>query len=1161
MEIKLTNVIFFFRKKLLTPLMRTFIFLFCTTVFSFTSNIVLSQNAKIKIEADKTVTVNEVFDLIMNQTNYTFIYQVEMFKDYPKVQLEKGIIRANELLKKSLSDGDFNFSFTANNTIVIKEKSMVQQNITGKVTDVNNSPLVGVTVLVKGSNKGVSTDFGGNYAIAATIGDTLVFSFLGKQTTEFEVVNNKTIDIVLQDTHETLEEVVLVGYGNQKRSQISSAVSSIKSAAITKNAIGNTSFDRAMEGLATGIKITSVSGEPGAGVDINIRGVVSPFAGGNNNPLFVIDGVPFFTSPSATFRDNTKYVSAPNPLLALNPNDIESIDVLKDASATAIYGSRGANGVIIVKTKRGKRNSKIQVSLNLTSTFAKPIGTTDFLNASDYKIFQDELIGNSVEFTNVNSNYPLNVNELAYTADFTKDPITGLVTYNGLVDSYFGDADVNWADEVFRNTASTQKYDLNINGGGENSNYSFGINYADQDGLVVQEKYKQYNFKAAIDSKINKTFNFGTTLNIGYLDANSGRGPNENINTGSDLNARPDFPVRDENRNILRLPSMFNLTPSLIASPLGVLTQGSYDRITKSLIGNIYVEANLFKNFNLKYDFNALHFISDSYQFFPTLNQSLRTGLTNNALGILANTTDYNIVSNLTANYNTTINKHSIGVLAGLAYDRSTNARLYIRADTFPDDLILTTLSSAANVSTHDQTTIDTGLNSAFGRVAYNYNNKYFVTVNLRTDTSIKFGPNNRRAYFPSVAASWNISNENFLVNNTTVNNLRLRGSAGRTGSTNIGDFVYQQFFGSNISYVGVPAVGPLDDLPNVDIKWETTEEVNFGLDFGLFNNRLRGSLDIYNKKTTGALTGFVLPLETGATNFVANFADISNQGFEIEIGGDIVKAKDFIWSADLMIAQNRNRLDKFSQDGIEESSIDFYEVGEPVNVIRGYVVEHIFNDQAELDALNTAAPDGFYQEAATGLGDYKYVDLNDDGEITLDDRKILGSAQDDYFGSFNTSFTYKNFQLSALFNFSKGAEATLRTDFFDYRGFEDINSTERYFNNRWTPTNTNAKYARAILDDPNNNRRTSDRLVYDTSYIRLRSLQLGYTLPINIIEHIGFSSASLFIAGTNLWTSTDFPGVDPASRSAGVASNNSVRNSGPYPIAKTWSLGVNFKF
>jgi len=1165
MEIKLTNVLFLKRKNIQTFIMRTFIFLFCTTVFSFSSGNILSQNTKIVIDTDKTITVDQVFEIIKQQTDYNFIYRSDMFKDFPKVYLKKGIIRANKLLKISLRGGDFNFSFNANNNIIIIEapSSIKQQEFTikGVVSDESGMPLIGVTVLININQKGVYTDVDGKYSIPVSKGDKITFSYIGFISQEFTIVDQKELNVILKQSTGLLEEVVLVGYGTQKRSEVSSSISSIKAEAITKNAIGNTSFDRALEGLSTGVRITSISGEPGAGVDINIRGIISPFAGGNNNPLFVIDGVPFHTAPPATFRDATAGAIPPNPLLALNPDDIESIDVLKDAAATAIYGSRGANGVIIVKTKRGKKNKKIQVSLGLTSTFATPIGTIDYLDtAADYKIWQDELLRNSIEFTNVNSNYFLDVNDVAYTANFTVDSMTGIVTYNGLNESYFGNANTNWADEVFRDPAFTQKYNVTVDGGSENTSYLFGGSFSDQEGLIREEKYKQYNFKAAIDSKINKTFNMGTSINFGFLDTDSGTSPALNRSLNSSFGARPDFAARDENGNINRLPSMFNFVPTMDASPLAENTLGSFDNKTKTLLGNIYVEANLLKNLKVRYDFNASQFSAVNYRFIPTLTQSIRAGFVNQRFAIFNDVQNSNVISNLTANYNTTINKHSIGVLAGLAYDRSTSTRLYILATGFPDDLILTNLSSASNTEVA-RSTVDTGLNSMFGRISYSYADKYFATINLRSDTSIKFGPNNRRAFFPSLAASWNIAKEKFLTESTVINNLRLRGSVGRTGSTNIGDFAYQQFFSSTGTYVGNSAVGLLGELPNEDIKWETTDEVNFGLDFGLFNNRLRGSVDIYNKKTTGALTGFVLPLETGATTFTANFADLTNKGFEIEIGGDLIKTKDFKWSANLMISQNRNTLDKFSEDGIDPNSLDFYEVGEPVGILRGYVVENIFQNQAEIDALNATAPDGFYQEPATGAGDFRYVDLNGDGEITLEDRKILGSTQEDYFGSFNTSFSYKGFELSALFTFSKGGESELFTDFFDNRGFEDYNTTRRYYNNRWTPTNTDAFYPRAILDDPNNNARNSDRFVYDTSYLRLKNLQLGYTLPNKIIEHLGLSQASLFISGSNLWTGTDFPGVDPASRGRGIASTGSVQNNDPYPIAKTWSLGINVKF
>lgn len=1166
MKIYLTNPLFATRKALMIFGMRIILLLCCTTVLGFSPTNALSQNTKVKIASYQEASIDEVFDLIMDQTDFTFIYQVDLFKNHPKVLLEKGKIKVNELLQKSLQNRRYDVVFNNNNNIVISTKSTVQQSISGRVTDENNNPLPGVTVLIKGTTVGVTSDFDGNYTLTASTGDILSFSYLGKQTLEIGVGNDSTINAILLDESEELQEVVLVGYGTQTRDEVSSAIATIKSKDVVTNVVGQLSFDRALEGLAKGLRITSISGAPGTGVDINIRGIISPFAGGNNNPLFVIDGVPFNNSTSATFRGRSQFAQTPNPLLVLDPNDIESVDILKDAGATAIYGSRGANGVIIVKTKRGRKNQKAKVSFGITTSFAKPIGTVDYLDtAEDYKTYQDEVLRNTIEFTNVNAAYASNVsvNNFSHNALFTIDNNTSLVTYQGLNEDYYGTSNTNWNDEIYRDSAFRVKYNLSVDGGGEKTSYSFGGNFSDQQGLIEEEIYQQYNFKASIDSKINSVFSLGSTLNYGYLKTDAGDSPirYRALNGNFSNNSRPDIEARDENGNLNRIPDLYRRT-IMKSSPLAQSTANIYNGATKNLLGNIYIEARLIKNLLLRYDFNAAEFTNNSYFYLSRASQTLGGFSSFDGAGTLDQVVESNVVSNFTLKYNHSIDQHSFAGLAGVAFDRSRSSRSTFQGQGFPDDLILNTLGNATRISVYDQATVDTGLNSLFGRLSYDYAKKYYLTINLRADNSIKFAPNNRRAFFPSIAASWNIAKENFLVNSTTVNDLRLRASIGQTGSTNLGDFAYQQFFNANgIIYNGSTGTALLGELPNPEIKWETTKEINIGLDFSFLNQRLRGSFDLYDKKTTDALTPFVLPLETGASSYVANFASLTNKGFELEIGGDPIKTEDFNWSLDFRIAQNKNTLDKFNVEGIDPFALDFYEVGQPVNIIRGYIVEGIFQNQQEIDELNAAAPDGFYQETQTGAGDYKYRDLNGDNEITLDDREILGSAQEDFFGSINTNFSHKNWQLSALFNFSKGAESRLRTDIFDFGQFSDANSTRRLFNNRWTPTNTDAEYARAILNDPNQNRRNSDRLTYDTSYIRLRQLQLGYTFSGQLLEQLNLLEANLFVAGSNLWTKTNHPGIDPAARSAGLAVNESFVNDEPYPIAKSWSLGFNIKF
>lgn len=1192
MEIKRTSVLLCFRKKTLITVMRTFIFLLVTSIYGFTPNNAFSQNTKITVDKNKIVNVDQVFDLIMEQTDYTFLYQVDMFKNYPKVELKKGVFKANDLLKKSLSNGRFNVEFTTNNTIVVTKKNLTnlqeEFTITGKVTDEAGNPLPGVTVYISDQNpqtvgssgtqapdfliRGTSTDFDGNYTIQLNAGNYIAATGIGFQFYTAQINSKITsYNITMKEEVSELDEVVLIGYGQQTRKEVTGAVSSAKATEIVKNAVGLPSFDRALSGLIKGVNVVQNNGRPGAGADINVRGITSPFASGSdNNPLFVIDGVPFQTNPAISGG-----ASAGNPLLSINPNDIESIDVLKDAAATAIYGSRGANGVILVNTKTGKRNQKTSVDFSTSATFATPIATRDYLNTNDWKVFLDNFLANSVEASNADPFVivPSDLTSLAYVANITGgefDPITftdGPVFYDGLVNSFLGNTTTDWADIIYRNPAYTQQYNLSVSGGNESTAYSFSLSHSDQEGLIKSDDFKQYNVRVSLDSDLNKTLKVGLTSNIGISNNNSGFG-RQDLNRV--LNTRPDITPFDEDglplqyQDGLRSGTIVNY-----ANPLAQTTGFNNENNSLTILGNIYAEAKLFKGFKVRYDVNVSRFNTKTRNF-QSFADTRGTPFSaffaqENAALNLADITNTNLISNITANYSTAINKNVITALAGYSWDRSQSDIQSSTFTGFPDTEVLINADNAINRLPVQDVKVNSGLNSFFSRLTYNYDSKYFITANFRTDKSSRFGPNNQRAYFPSVSARWNIANENFLRGNNTVNNLSFRFGIGRTGSNNISDFSFLQFFNTGAGldglYAGNPTVGLTAALPNLDIKWETTDETNFGFNYELFNNRLRGSIDIYNRKTKGALIPGFFPLETGASEFVANFADLTNKGFEIDLGGDIIRSKDFNWSMNFNISQNKNILDKFVSDFLDPALIDSYEVGREVNLIRGYEVESIFQNQTEVDDLNALADDGTYQEFGTAAGDYKYVDLNGDGEINLDDRKVLGSSQPDFFGGLNTSFTYKAFELSAFFNYSVGGEA------LDIGQLNASNITVAPLTNIlaeysdvWTATNTDAQYPRAVLGDPNDNTRISDRTFYDTSYIRLKTLQLNYSLPQDIISKAGFSGATIFVSGSNLLTFTDFPGVDPEATGA-ISSTGSTIGQNFYPIAKTWSLGLNVKF
>lgn len=1161
----------------------TKIWLIMRLSFLFYAITLLQVNASVysqKLNLDlENVRVQQVLRQIQQQSDYDFVFKADLLRNQERVSVSFVNSSIEEVMEQILPDY-LDYEIT-DQTIIIKKK--IYQNtdneddvsISGTITDTDGEPLPGATVTVKGSTEGTITDIDGKYSLTVPDNATIVISFVGFIQQEIAVGRRLIIDVTLEADLTTLSEVVVVGYGIQERQEVSSAISSVEAKSVTTNLGGNTSFDRGLSGMVKGVQIIQGSGQPGTGIDINIRGVTSPFAGADNNPLFVIDGVPFQTNPTFTFNDENSLNDAPNPLLTINPNDIESIDVLKDASATAIYGSRGANGVIIVNTKRGKNGEQANVTLNYTTTFAKPINEPQYLNTAQFRDRAAQILETSVAFSNANpvALDAFTVNGFSDIANVPVDLTTFMVSYEGLNEDYFGSADVNWADEVYRDHAITNQYNVTLTGGSTGASYGLSLGYTDQEGLLRADEFDQYNFRASLDTDLSKAISAGFSTNLSYSDNRTGY---NNIN--SDLNSeivggRPDIAPRDENGQFNYFPSLlFGFFQSNAPNPLAFTTGHDFNTQTFSFLGNTYVEIEPVENLKIRSDVNVGRFSNDISNFSPSTVVSTiipdfgANGTSDESSLNTSTTVNTNVISNLTAYYSTIIgDNHSLSILVGSAWDRSQSVRSSYSYQGFPDDNTLTNASVALETLASSQGEVETGLNSFFSRVSYNYDQRYFLTVNFRTDKSVKFGPDNQRGYFPSVAASWNLANESFLDGVELINNLRLRAGYGQSGSNNINDFAYLQFWNVGTRaeglYNGGLAVGLNRILPNEEVRWETTTEINVGLDFGLLNNRVRGSVDYYNRETEDALMTGLYPLESGATEFVQNFADLTNKGFEIDLFGDVLTGGDVTWSLGFNIAKNTNTLDEFNAAGISPFISRFYEVGREVNIIRGYVTDGIIQTQDELDALNAGAPDGFYQEFGTAPGDYKYVDLDGDGEITAEDQQYLGSAQPDFFGGFSSLVSYKGLDLTANFTYSVGGEATISADGRGHNNDPYTNVETRYLD-RWTPENPNATYPRAVVNDVllNRNQRTSSALVHSTSFLRLQAVQLRYNLPYSIVSKAGIARASVSITGTNLWTSTDFPGIDPSSVGA-FASAASIRTRDPYPIAKSLSFGLNVNF
>jgi TonB-linked SusC/RagA family outer membrane protein len=1152
MKIKRTNVLLYKRKKLIINLMRTFIFLFCTTIFAITPGDVFSQNAKIVIESDRIVSVDEVFDIIKKQTDYNFIYQEDLFKNAPKVHLKKGIINANELLNVSLRKGNFNFSFTNKNTIVIKvEPAVIEQEempITGKVFDQNGLPIPGITLFITDKktfvrNKSIdfttsstTTDADGNFKLRATVGYYLVATGIGFEKYGTAVTAGKTqYSIMLVQNVSELDDVVIVGYGTTKKKDLTGSVGSIDARRIEQ--IKSQTIDQALVGQISGVYVSSVGGAPGSGATINIRGLNA--LQGDNQPLYVVDGVPIIVNPVGL----ADFGQRQNPLLQINPADVESVNVLKDASSAAIYGSRASHGVILITTKRGKFNQPTRFNFSMNTTFQNPTKKWDYMNASEYIVFQKS-----------NAQSILNSYPEIYWEYF---PTEYAMVNNP---NYFGKADTNWQDLITNKNALWTQYNISVSGGTEKVNFLISGSAADQQGVMIGNKFKRYNFSTSLDAIVTNRIKVGASVNFNYsIDKKSGI---TDLSIGS---MRPDIAPYNADGTLTTVKSTYG---NVVFNPLGDKGKIRNTGISQNIYGSIYGEYRLIDNLKFKSQVNVSlsntksSIFSPSYTTFPVLSaQGGRPGATLNNLASSGVTTSF--VNTL--NYIKTINeKHKIDAVAGVSWDRTRLDSEFQNYRGFPDDNLLIDIRSASFVDGYSSQSIESGLNSVFGRMNYIYDDRYLATFTARSDGSTKFGPNNRRGLFPSGALAWNMHNENFLKDYKTINQLKLRASLGRTGSDNLPDFSYLPYYktlGNTLSsYNGVNGI-VVSGVPNNDIKWETTDQLDLGLEFGLFDYRLNGEIVYFKKLTTGLILLVPIAAETGTSSYSANIADVSNKGWEITLGGDVIRNNHFRWNSSFNVSFIKNNIDAMNGGSILPNGTSYGIVqGQPIGVAIGYDVVKIAQTQAEIDALNTSAG-GKYQINLRAPGDYIFRDVNGDGKITALDLKPLGSINPKFYGGWNNRVTYDNWDLTFNLDFVEGVQKVYG-EIKNLYYVSPINNATTILKDTWTPDNPNAKYARA--GSGTHGETPTSKSMVPSSYIRLRSASIGYTLPKIWFKNTAVSNAKISLSGNNLITITKYPGLDPenVNRPTGGSSVGLITDEGnAYPMTRTFTIGFNLSF
>ena len=1039
--------------------------------------------------------------------------------------------------------------------------------ITGSVSDEYGQPLTGAVVIEEGVNGTVTDDYG-NFSIE--VADTSVplhFSYLGYQSQEIIPGSRTRLDVIMLPDKNYLDDVVVIGYGTRDRRSITTSIASVKQDEIEVLAPVATSVQDLLGGAAKGVLVTQNSGEPGAVSNINIRGITSPYPNfntgiANNAPLYVIDGV-------AQFVDDTQAI---NPLQSLSPNEIESIDILKDASATAIYGSRGANGVIIVNTKKGRQGDRMSVEFGYSVSIANPVKTYDPLNNEEYLNVQAEALQGSAAAAQETLN-GYNTLMIPYSASilvpYGLDEMT--YEYTGLNKSMFGTASTDWDKLVRNRNAMSHTYYLAVRGGTQKSDYSVSFNGINQEGLYLQDNMQTYNGRISVNTQIVPAIKVGALMNYSYSRRDNSRmdelyGPTRNYKFA------PDIEPYDESGEPTRIDvSVPYMTQgATVASPIGQLAIKNSDEATQvsfSAYTDIRLLQRQYHELKLHADISANIFTSDNSAFEPSSSQVSYPRLPVPTMLTVSDGKTVNTSINFRLDYDFERDSHSLNAILGYSSDRNSSSYNSASYSGFPDDKVLTQPSAAQSYVAGSNRIYKGGLNSVFARASYNYSGRYFADLSLRADQSSKFGPNNRWAVLPAVSAGWMISGESFMENAYWVNLLKLRIGWGRSGSTNVPDFSYIQYYeintgeGGNI-YGDHSAVVLRNLLPNPNLRWEITDEWNIGLDFSLLNDRFYGSVDAYYRYTDGALAPAPHMLESGMSLYYDNVIDVSNRGVEISLGGDIVRTRDFSLSSTVNLSLNRNRVESLNSAQLDDDYQDLIVVGQPTGVVKGYVVDHIAQDISEvqeLDAKAQAAGYAYYQGGQLGVGDYIMKDTNNDGRITSDDRVVIASPEPKFFGGWNTRFRWKNLTLSVLFQYSVGSQAVYSAVANDIASpFQESISREVY-GNTWTPERTDARYPRLGALLYNYNSMVNDRFVFDASYFRLKNLTLGYALPEKWAAAIHSTGLSVFFTATNLFTVTRWPGIDPETIGSMVVDMGI--NDDPYPLARSFTFGVNLKF
>ncbi|NID13163.1 SusC/RagA family TonB-linked outer membrane protein [Fibrivirga algicola] len=973
--------------------------------------------------------------------------------------------------------------------------------ISGTVRSKAGEAIPGANIVTKGSNRGTSTDGNGRYSITAGPGQVLVVSAIGYTNTEATVGNvgsSTQIDITLDESPAQLTELVVVGYGTQDRRKVIGAVSQLNADELKTRPVA--SFEQQLQGRVAGVQVSANTGVPGDGLYFRIRGNTSINA--SNDPLYVVDGV-FINNNS--LQKITTQGQANNPLADINPADIESISILKDAEATAIYGARAANGVVVITTKRGTYNAKTKVTFNTSAGQAWAPKLWDLVTGPEHATIINEAW--------VNDGKPLATRPFRPVAEGGRGLPEEQQTYDRLSD-------------IFR-AGALQNYDLSVSGGNQQTRFYLGGGYTSQQATLRTNDFARASFKLNLDHELTDKIRIGTS-NIfsqsNRTNARVGDGPQGGILQAA-LHTPTYLPKFNADGTYAKWAGFDNLDV--------LINNTDMQSVSTRYIGNIYGEWDVLPDLKLRSSWSLDYNLYDENEYWNTLTNR---GAASKGLATSSLSQSMIWINEQTLNYRKTFGgEHSFGVLIGNTIQGNTTKQTLAQGTNFPSDDFKQIASASVTTSSSNRSV--NRLTSFFGRVDYSFARKYFVEASLRADASSRFGANHRWGYFPSAGVAWQIKQENFLQDVRAISDLKLRASIGWTGNQNgINDFASRGLWGGGYNYQDNPGTFPTQ-LANPDLKWETTRQINAGLNIGLFNNRVALEVNAYEKYTYDLLIQVPLAQSTGFSSIFRNDGEVSNRGLEFGLNTVNIQSKGLTWSTNFNISTNKNRIEKLSIPVDASYNVE--------RLVQGYPYHAFF----------------VYKQLGVNpeTGDAIYDDYNKDGVITAADRQYVGTALPNFVGGLNNTVAYKGFDLSVLVNFTSGNLVNNNNRFFHESGGtrDDRRAINKNQLNRWQKAGDITDVPRITTLGNNYNLNPNSRFIEDGSFIRLSSVVLGYTLPRVWLRKVGISSARVYYNGSNLFLISKYQGPDPE---VNVTANQSTQGQdlGTPPIPRTAQFGLN---